>query len=557
MTDEVRRELLRLLSALFDGRWSDARHARLEELLDADAECRRLYLEYVDLHARLLTHPRLAPDAARPAAPATVGPDAPRATPALSDRRRRTLALLRYGLVAAATLAASVLAQVIWRPRAEVRRDDPTPPAVAAPAAVATLAQAVDCIWDDAGEPRRAGARLRPGELRLTKGLARVRVDSGPDLVIEGPATVRLDSATSATVLGGKVVFRGDEAAVSFDLHTPSSTLLDRGTEYAVVVDGDGEEVHVFDGEVERRSRRGKSDHLKEGDARRYGLEPQGAGQPPKYDRARFVRELPFVARPVPDDSGLLAYEGFDYRDADAIAAGKADGGRGWVGPWQLEFARPLNPGDLNRLTLNVGRGLVRAGAPAGSVGGAFEYTGFTKCYRRLANPLRMDAEGVLYLSCLFCRHAPSDHPTNAVAVLFRTTEELQPDKNDPNKRLNVGVGGANEMFTHLNRVGSRTAVPLDYGETYLLVAKIVTGTAGPNQVFIRVYAQQEPVERDEPVNWTVVGQPFQSELVFDWLEVHINSKARQTIDELRLGTNWAAVTAPLAAAGPRRDIKP
>jgi hypothetical protein len=45
MTEEVRRELLRLLPALLDGRWSDARHARLEELLAADAECRRLYLE--------------------------------------------------------------------------------------------------------------------------------------------------------------------------------------------------------------------------------------------------------------------------------------------------------------------------------------------------------------------------------------------------------------------------------------------------------------------------------------------------------------------------------
>jgi hypothetical protein len=32
---------------------------------------------------------------------------------------------------------------------------------------------------------------------------------------------------------------------------------------------------------------------------------------------------------------------------------------------------------------------------------------------------------------------------------------------------------------------------------------------------------------------------------VFDWLEVHINSKTRQTIDEIRLGTTWSSVTAP------------
>jgi hypothetical protein len=42
-----------------------------------------------------------------------------------------------------------------------------------------------------------------------------------------------------------------------------------------------------------------------------------------------------------------------------------------------------------------------------------------------------------------------------------------------------------------------------------------------------------------------VVGPAFESDLVFDWLEVHINSKTRQTIDEVRLGTTWSSVAAP------------
>ena len=50
----------------------------------------------------------------------------------------------------------------------------------------------------------------------------------------------------------GKVVFRSDESAPPFDLHTPNSTLVDFGTEYAVAVGPQGEEVHVFDGEVRR-----------------------------------------------------------------------------------------------------------------------------------------------------------------------------------------------------------------------------------------------------------------------------------------------------------------
>ena len=539
MSGEVRHELQGLLSALCDGQLSEPQHARLEELLAADAECRRLYLEYVDLHARLLLHPGLG--AATPPQPA--------ATPVAGHSRRTASVLLRYGLVSAATLAASLLVQVFWWPRPGGQGGTAPPPA-----AVATLTQAADCVWDDAGDARRPGGRLVPGELRLQKGLARVRFDDGPELVIEGPATVRLDSATAATVLRGKVVFRGAEGAAPFDLRTPAATLLDRGTEYAVAVEPDGEEVHVFDGEVERLPERGAAEYLRKGEARRYGPGPDDAGRPTALNPDGFVRQLP--APPRPPDDGLLAYEGFDYRDPNAIADGTANGGRGWLGPWKLDFARPLNEGDTNRLTLNVKDGLTRPGAPEASRGGAFQYAGFTKCFRRLATPVRMDVEGVTYLSYLFRRDAPSDDPTNAVAVLLRTTEEIDPAHDDPRKRLNIGVGGPNEIFTHLNRVGSRTPVPLNYGETYFLVAKIVTGTAGPNQVFVRVYGPQEAVERDEPANWSVIGKPFQSDLTFDWLQVHVNSKARQTIDEIRLGTTWAAVTAPLAAA-PRKVGRP
>src|SRR5205823_2065641 len=69
----------------------------------ADAECRRHYLEYVDVHARLLVHPRY-------------GAGAPAVEPA---RPRPVRHGWRYLLVAAATLAASLLVQIAWlHPRA-------------------------------------------------------------------------------------------------------------------------------------------------------------------------------------------------------------------------------------------------------------------------------------------------------------------------------------------------------------------------------------------------------------------------------------------------------
>jgi hypothetical protein len=163
--------------------------------------------------------------------------------------------------------------------------------------------------------------------------------------------------------------------------------------------------------------------------------------------------------------------------------------------------------------------------------------------------PVRLDADGVYYLSYLFRHHGPPADPVNAVAVLLWPDADARVQDGDRQRRLNIGVGGANQVFTHLQGVGSRTPLPLSYGETYLLVAKIVAGRDRPDQVFIRVYAPLEPVEHDESDGWSVTGPPFQSDLTFDWVQLHVNSGRRQTIDEFRLGTTWASVTAPWVRA--------
>src|SRR5437870_2231758 len=121
---EHRTDLLRLLSSLCDEQLTEAEQSRLEELLN-DTEARRLYLQYVDMHARLLTHPAVAGEASLPgvdALAAVVGDEAQaaihrvqRAAPDIrqTERQRgRSLQFLSYVAVAAATLAATILVQV-------------------------------------------------------------------------------------------------------------------------------------------------------------------------------------------------------------------------------------------------------------------------------------------------------------------------------------------------------------------------------------------------------------------------------------------------------------
>lgn len=556
MTSDARLELHRLVSALCDGVLTDAELARLEELLLADEEHRRFYLEYADMHARLLGHPRLragdasqAPSAGTPKLVGGAGQGGRE-----QAGRRWSAQALRYGLVAALTLAASLLIQVAWwgQQRPAVRPEARPAPKGAVPVApgyVATLRQAVGCEWEGPSPSLRDGTRLPPGLLTLRRGFACVGFDGGTELLVEGPAQLRLETSAAATILRGKVVFRTDETAGPFELHTPSSTLTDVGTEYAVAVEPEGEEVHVFDGEVVRTptASAASAEHLTAGEARRYDQPPDGSGRPVRIDPRRFVRQIADRASPFSDPSaGLLAYEGFDYKDPEALSNRQASGGSGWSAPWVFDFARLPDRGKPDRHVLNVAEGLVRPGTEVDHAGGSFDYTGFTKVYRRLAEPIRLDTDGVYYLRFLFRRGSPSSDPINALAVLLRTDEEFRKDRYNPRLRLNIGVGGAsNELFTHLHRRSSRTPLPLAYGETYLLVAKVAASGANADQVFIRVYGSDEQVGREEPGSWAVVGPLLNSNLVFDWVELHINSRSRQTIDELRIGQTWASVTAP------------
>jgi hypothetical protein len=346
-------------------------------------------------------------------------------------------------------------------------------------------------------------------------------------------------------VIEGKIVFKADETATPFDLRTPTASLVDFGTEYAVFVGADSEEVHVFEGEV-HRTPHGISaadvEQIKAGEAWRYdGL----VSQRTPLDPDRFVRDTPGPGQPAMNPDALLAYEGFDYRNADDWTAGRAGGGIGWSEPWTFAFARPVGEGKQEGPPLNLREGLKRPGAAVDPVGGCFDYIGFTKAFRKLNTPVRLDADAVYYMSYLFRHNGPPSDPTNAVAILLWTDEDAKKQEGDRQRRLNVGIAGANQVFTQVQGVGSRTPLPLTYGETYLLVAKIVARRDQPDQVFIRVYAPREPIELDESDGWSVVGQPFTSNLVLPWVQLHINSSRRQAIDEFHLGTTWTSVTSP------------
>src|SRR5262249_39099595 len=142
----------------------------------------------------------------------------------------------------------------------------------------------------------------------------------------------------------------------------------------------------------------GEPEVLVGGEARRYS--PAAGhpvtGQPAALEPDKFVRRLPGSAQADPN-TGLLAYEGFDYDDPEALAKGKGNGGSGWAGPWRGSRFSFKPPGPAGRpAAINPREGLGHLAA-AGA-GGCFDFTGFVKYTRRLASPVRLDEDGVYYL---------------------------------------------------------------------------------------------------------------------------------------------------------------
>ncbi|MEN1679714.1 MAG: FecR domain-containing protein [Planctomycetota bacterium] len=87
--------------------------------------------------------------------------------------------------------------------------------------------------------------------LQLEAGYAQVTFDDGAKVIVQGPADFRIDSSGQGTLNFGKLTALVPRRAVGFRIETPTTDVVDLGTEFAVGVERSGKtEVHVKSGEV-------------------------------------------------------------------------------------------------------------------------------------------------------------------------------------------------------------------------------------------------------------------------------------------------------------------
>lgn len=224
--DFDKERLLDLIGGLLDdGLDSDGRR-ELARVLEASPDARKIYLSQMDLHARLhLDHVSgLTPALMREA----VGPPL-----------RRGFLLRRWAAAAIAACIA-VLAALVW---SESPGDH----------GFARIESTSAARWESSDLPTTTGSRLGQGTLRLADGLATLRFDSGASITLEAPAELTLVDAMRCILSEGTVVGDVPDSAHGFLITTPSAEVIDHGTRFSVVVDGETKETQtrVHDGLVE------------------------------------------------------------------------------------------------------------------------------------------------------------------------------------------------------------------------------------------------------------------------------------------------------------------
>jgi hypothetical protein len=254
LSDDDILELSTLCDAVVDETITEKQSSRLAHWLSTSPDAREFYVRTMGLSASLFDY-AAEMQAGEPAA-ATVA-----ATAAKVGRRS-------WWALGSLAVAASVVV-ILWLGRPK-HNDPPPDGAIAknvetAPGEgddddvfAARLTGSKETHWLDGAGPVALGDRLRKGQtVALERGFAEITFDSGAKVVLQGPASLAVDSAWGATFAHGTLKASVPPQAIGFQISTPTVKVVDLGTEFTMLADpgGAAAEVLVLKGEVEAAPR--------------------------------------------------------------------------------------------------------------------------------------------------------------------------------------------------------------------------------------------------------------------------------------------------------------
>ncbi|MGD8174428.1 LamG-like jellyroll fold domain-containing protein [Marinimicrobium sp. ARAG 43.8] len=139
----------------------------------------------------------------------------------------------------------------------------------------------------------RPGQSIATGNFHLSTGYAEISLTNGVVLLLESPARLKFENADRVLLTEGALVAKVPPEAIGFSVDTPTSNIVDLGTEFGVTVDGSGSsQVHVLEGEVKvKLPHATEYENLYQNDARAFdiGRQVEVIESLPN----RFMRTLP------------------------------------------------------------------------------------------------------------------------------------------------------------------------------------------------------------------------------------------------------------------------
>jgi len=193
-----------------------------------------------------------------------------------------------------------------------------SPPKPVIPPVLAHISKSRHARWQGGVLPVNPGTAIRASSLRLEEGLVEMVFAGGAYALLQAPCDIRLETAEQVFLGGGSLAIEIPDRANGFVVRTPTSTVVDYGTEFGVMVYATGEtEAQVYQGKVALRS---GSDPVRSEASQMMLAEQAG-----RVDRDGRISWTPFQAermfRVIPPKMGL-AIPGVRLSLMDMLIAG-------------------------------------------------------------------------------------------------------------------------------------------------------------------------------------------------------------------------------------------
>ncbi len=408
---------------------------------------------------------------------------------------------------------------------------------------IATLVLDEKCAWSPTN-PLVEGERIGRGPIELKSGTAIFRFDNGAELVMSGPATIEPQSAASVAVHLGDVVVRATDGAEGFVVLTPTSEVIDLGTEFAVKVEAEGNtELHVLDGEVSCR-KLGDPDQLAKIVRAGQGLSIHSDSRPvavpmnsPRF--REYVRQL----NPRPQSHLLDVYEGFNYSPG-FLPLGDSTVGIGWRGPWRkrkpFEMTRPYEDASPDELEIVHGQMNVTWPVPGGRMGMLKLPAGNTYYVRPMEHAIDLGENSITYVSMMVReteRRNKKRGPRERLRLTFRSLDHYY------SQYISFGHSGRYQPRVQTGDGAlHRSPQILPAEQTTLWIGKIISRKNSEDEIYFRVYGEGDTLGYAEPASWHVVSRGVDFDNRLDCVILSSEGTTERIVDEIRIGPTWRSV---------------